>query len=268
MQAETPRGRSDTGSSQAIELSGTTLDAIITDIDRLKRQSQSAIPFGLAGLALVVGGLVYSGWQLNNVRRDIADKRQEMADVDLSLNAKAAQLAESEKRLSEAREQRESLQIEINNLAERIDAVASAPNAAQKNAELNAAMVQAKDLNAAIASAAANDSAPPRYGAYKVDIFYCADRTARNKPLAERARTLGQDGAAQGEWRVRELSEKSNASPGYGIRSDVIRFESDEKAMAGKLRDDVTRLTQVSLSAQQIRYETPNYISLFFCGEG
>ncbi|QWP77654.1 hypothetical protein J5226_04375 [Lysobacter sp. K5869] len=260
----------------------TTLQSIARDIEQFKRQSKSAIPAGVVGLVLMFGGLAYSGWQLTTVGREVAEKRREIAekdrevaakrqqaaDLDLSLSAKAAQLAQADQQRAERSVQLESLQLKIDELNRNLNAIATAPNAAQKNAELDAAMVRAKDLNTAIASATATDAAAPRYGAYRVDVFYCADRAARNKPLAEQARTLGQNGATQGRWQVRELSEKSNASPGYGIRSDVIRFESDEKAMAGKLRDDVTQLTRVALSAQQINYRTPNYISLFFCGEG
>lgn len=249
----------------------TTLQSIALDIEKLKRQSQSTIPVAVLGLILVVGGLVYSVVQLNSVRSDIADRRKELADVDLLLKAKTVQLAQAQKRLDDGAAQLSSLGREVDGLSQRIATAAAATSQAQKNAALDAAVVQAQDLNAAISTAsaaAATEAAAARYGNYRVDLFYCADRAARNKPLAEQARALGQGGATQGKWQVRALSEKANASPGYGIRSDVIRFESDEKAMAAKLREDVAKLTQVSLSAQQIGYHTQNYISVFFCGAG
>lgn len=249
--------------------SDTALQSIARDIEQFRRQSKSAIPAGVVGLILVVGGLVYSGWQLNRVHRDIAAKRQQVADLDLTLHTRATQLADSDKQLAALKSERERTRQELDALKQGLSLAATAKDLDQKNAELKALAVKVKDLDSALVSAAAaTESAAPRYGANRVDIFYCADRAARNKPLAEQARTLGRDGTTQGRWQVRELSEKSNAAPGYGLRSDVIRFESDEKTMAGLLRDDVTQLTRVPLSAQQISYRTPNYVSVFFCGEG
>lgn len=104
-----------------------------------------------------------------------------------------------------------------------------------------------------------------RFGAMNVDVFYCADASPKNSDLAKRLLIL-REGNSSGKWRVRELTSTLNASPGYGLSSDVIRFNADEREIAERLKADIGKSTSVAINLQEISFPTPGYISVFLCG--
>lgn len=250
------------------ETSANTLNQIVLEIEGLKRQSRAAIPFGLIGLALVVGGLVYSSMQLTSVRAQIQTKNRELTQLDNALKAKNAQYAEKRANLEELTRKIPVLESRLAELNQNIASAAQATSATQRNAALAAAQAKASSASSELADATAllaDTTAPARYGDYNVDLFYCAQNAERNKPLAEAVYALSQDGRTRGRWRVKVLSEQANNASGYRIRSDVIRFNADEKDMARMLLLDIAGVTSADVSSQQIDYPTPGYLSIFFC---
>ncbi len=114
---------------------------------------------------------------------------------------------------------------------------------------------------------AAVDAAPtPAATASKVavDIFWCEGPGAPGRQAqAEQLRTAAEAAGSFGRLRVRPLPESVNLRPGYGIFSNIIRHQYGERAEAADLQK-----LQPSLGSQQISYNTPNYISAFFCAVG
>ncbi|GAB3245550.1 KGGVGR-motif variant AAA ATPase [Chitinimonas naiadis] len=102
------------------------------------------------------------------------------------------------------------------------------------------------------------------YRKYAVDVFYCGGEQSPNRQLADSA-------AAQADspnrWRVRPLPDATNAQPGYGIKSDLVRFNPSEREAGEQLRLRVQQTLGQDIAAQEIAYDTPNYLSVFICKE-
>lgn len=242
------------------ESSNQILASVTRDIELLKRQSRTAIPVATLGLAAIIGGLVYSAIQLQEVRSQVGEKTQELELLEKDLSKKRQEYGA-------LIDQKAKLEQVMNELTNRVADATKTSDIVQKNAQLTDALATATVATASLSATSAlllSQEDTSRYGDYRVDLFYCEQGAQRNKPLAESALALAPD-TSRSRWKVRELSISRNASPGYGIRSDLIRFNADERSVAGKLRDDITKQVGVSLSSQEIKFATPGYVSVFFC---
>ncbi|HEX5682795.1 MAG TPA: hypothetical protein VFY73_02070 [Ideonella sp.] len=125
-----------------------------------------------------------------------------------------------------------------------------------------------------------NDS-PTSLRDYRVVVFYCqapdqkivgVQRQAAER-LVQEMRAIGASSALQMTWDIKELPEVLNASPGYGIRTNQIRFnpaegeEAPSVALKSLLEGSNTlKSGNVQLERQIVRKQTPNYLSVFLCG--
>ncbi len=118
--------------------------------------------------------------------------------------------------------------------------------------------------NVAPAAAPAAAGAARSLSNYDIDVFYCADKRASAEPLARRI--VGLKLAAEtGRWRVRALPETINQQPGYGVRSNEVRYNvADETEQANII---VERLRQAGIEAalRPSVQATPWYLSVFVC---
>ncbi len=125
--------------------------------------------------------------------------------------------------------------------------------------------VQMKEQTAMNVSTAAVTTHVKPYHSMRVDLFYCTNREATTKSLALRA--LASRGDVAGVWRIRALPEEINGRPGYGVRTNVIRYNGDEALAAMALMKDLSVAIGVEgLRVAEIASPTPNYLSVFFCG--
>jgi hypothetical protein len=116
------------------------------------------------------------------------------------------------------------------------------------------------------AAVQAMGSSTSKYGSFNIDFFYCETPGGRSEPLARKALSL-KDPTSTGRWRVRLLPESVNAQAGYNIQENIIRYNSDEKGIAQTLLAELKTKLQVQANAVEIAYPTPNYVSVFFCGQ-
>ena len=104
-----------------------------------------------------------------------------------------------------------------------------------------------------------------RYGALNIDLFYCEDTRVRYEPLIAQAMDL-KSGNSRGRWRKRLLPNSVNDQAGYGIHSNVIRYNREEKSVAEALAADLKSKFELDVRIMEIASPTPGYISVFLCG--
>jgi hypothetical protein len=100
------------------------------------------------------------------------------------------------------------------------------------------------------------------FGSWNVDAFYC-EGSASGEQGADKALAL--KGSAAGRWRKRLLPATVNAGPGYGLHTNVIRYNAGEEAVARRLQQGLAASGTGAVDLQRVDYPTPGYVSVFFC---
>ncbi len=222
---------------------------LLQRIHKLERSSHMAIPFGIIGMIGILAALFFSTRALEQAREELAMTEQALSQTQQEIDRAQAKLDTLNKTLADISEK----------------------GAPLGNAEIGSALTQLATIDSSLAVATAkvaqsqSRSMDNRYGAMSIDIFYCADADPNNQRLAREIMSL-REGNSAGRWRVRELSAAANATKGYGLTTDIIRFNADERTIAQALQEDAQNITGIDIRLQQIKYPTPGYISLFLCG--
>ena len=226
---------------------------LLQRIHKLERSSHMAIPFGIIGMIGILAALYFSTRALQEAREELAIAEQALSQTQEEIDRAQARLDALNKTLAEISEK----------------------GAPLGNAEIGSALTQLATIDSSLAVATAKVSQSQyksqfkamdsRYGAMSIDIFYCVDAGPNNQRLANEIMLL-REGNSAGRWRVRELSEAVNATKGYRLTTDTIRFNADERTIAQALQEDAQKITGGDIRLQQIKYPTPGYISLFLCG--
>jgi hypothetical protein len=101
-------------------------------------------------------------------------------------------------------------------------------------------------------------------GKMAVDIFWCEGPSgAAHKQLADALFDAVGASGQFGRVRLRPLPESVNRRPGYGLVSNVIRYQDSEQTAALRLQKAAP--ATAGFAVQQVRYNTPDYISAFVC---
>jgi hypothetical protein len=123
------------------------------------------------------------------------------------------------------------------------------------------------------ATAAGNSSNETSLNGFLVDIFHCEqdDTDHANENIANELKTTLSHSSPQVRFRVRRLLNVTNASPGYGIRSNQIRFESKSEVipsqvLKAKLQQvDTKDAGKLNFELIQVTNQTNRYLSAFVC---
>ncbi|MGM8227741.1 hypothetical protein ACSV5M_14240 [Cellvibrio sp. ARAG 10.3] len=223
---------------------------LLQRIHKLERSSRMAIPFGIIGVLGILAALYFSARALQDARAELAVAEQTLAQIQGDIDLAQSKLDALNKTLADLSERGSPL----------------------GNADIGTALSQLATIDSSLAVATAKVSQSTyratgsRYGAMSVDIFYCADAGPKNRALAQDIMALN-EGKVAGRWRVRELSAATNATQGYRLTVDTVRFNADEREVAQALQEDAQKITGSEIRLQQIKYPTPGYISLFLCGQ-
>lgn len=102
-----------------------------------------------------------------------------------------------------------------------------------------------------------------QFNKIKVDVFYLASTAATTKPIAETiARVIETDNRFI--TRVREISDKKNAEPGYKIENNQMRYEILEEDYANDILEMLKKENSAtSIEKSLIKFNTTEYISIF-----
>jgi hypothetical protein len=220
-------------------------------INSLERSSRIAIPFGILGMIAILGSIYVASNELKQTRLELISAEERLNKVR----------AETQDTISQAQSKLESLN-------RTLEATLSSQEPKPTRNDIQSAIQQVATIDTTLSVARArvtpkrNDL---RYGSMSVDIFYCAGTNPANSAQAKQLLTL-RDGKSTGRWRVRELSSVLNATEGYRLSSDVIRFNADEREIAERLKQDIEESSGGNIGLQEITYPTPGYISIFMCG--
>ncbi len=234
-------------------------DDILAGLAKLEKSSRLAIPLSLVAFAAIASMLVLSG-------RELASTRQKIAEANLELEQKRAELVrireDADKAVTFSQKLLRAADSKIESASEyssKPEHVASLQAARDDLAVADASLTGAKVQIASPRSA----QTPARYGAMSVDIFYCETAGSNAAELAKRVAAL--KGNNIGRWRIRTLSAAINATEGYRISNNVIRYNPDELVVARHLMEDAKAQGSVEFQLQEIAYPTPGYISAFVC---
>lgn len=99
---------------------------------------------------------------------------------------------------------------------------------------------------------------------YDIDIFYCAEKGPSSESVARQIAGLKQS-EETGRWRVRALPETINQQPGYGIRSNEVRYNIPEEMPQAELVVKRLRETGIQATLRATAQKTPWYLSVFVC---
>lgn len=101
---------------------------------------------------------------------------------------------------------------------------------------------------------------------FRVDVFYLEDKLNESSARAETVRAKVKAKFPNYDVRVRLLPRSVNASQGYRIDSNQVRFEGSEKNLATEIKqllESANILPDNILNMMQTTYSTPNYVSVF-----
>jgi hypothetical protein len=223
---------------------------LLQRISKLERSSRMAVPFGIVAMIAILAAIFFTSKELQQSRAELTIAEEALAKTQTEIDRAQAKLDALNKTL----------------------ATISAKGGAELDDEdLGTALAQVANIDSTLAVATARvaqsqmKSVDTPYGAMSIDIFYCAESGAANMALAKKIMAL-REGRASGRWRMRELSAVTNASKGYHLTMDTIRFNADERQVAEQLQKDTQSVTGSEVKLQLIKYATPGYISLFLCG--
>ena len=226
-------------------------------IQSLQKSSRMIFPLALFALILVVGSLVFSYSRLGALRNQIKT-------LDSELVVKAKQLREADERIQNAKSNLESINNQLVQFQPKLLAgeLRNEPLVSQLISETAALEAAVDAASVEINSDQSRNNA--KYGSTNIDLFYCTNDD-RNKNVSDSAfEALSK--LQTGRLRSRPFSEEVNSLRGFRVKKNVVRFSDDERDMARKLKVDIESATGVTITLQEIDYDTPSYISIFFCG--
>lgn len=226
---------------------------ILNSLSKLERSSRLAIPLGILAFSAIAAMLYFSAKELQDTRHQIDQARLEL----IELKAEAANVvAKTQARLRAADQKIEEVTTGTvtRDLAVRLQTARE--DIAVADASLTGARVQ-------IEAMPHPNKTSTRYGAMSIDVFFCESSGQIAKELANRL--AGLKGENIGRWRVRPLSVTINASPGYQISDNEIRYNPDELEVATNLMEDAKNRAGITFRLQETTYPTPGYISAFIC---
>jgi hypothetical protein len=233
---------------------------VLASLAKLERSSRLAIPLSLVAFVAIAAMLILSA-------RELTSTRQKIDAADIELEQKRAEVVrvreEANRVVIVTQDRLQAADTKIENASKnssKPEQVANLQAAREDLAVADASLAGAKVKISALPSSA---QAVTRYGAMSVDIFYCETEGNRAKELAERV--AGLKGSSVGRWRVRTLPAALNATEGYRVTTNVIRYNPDELVVARSLLDDAKSQGSVDFRLQEISYPTPGYISAFVC---
>lgn len=226
---------------------------ILNSISKLEKSSRLAIPLGLLAFFAIAAMLYLSAMELQQTQQQIEQARLELND----LKAEAAKVvAETQARLRTADQTIEEASINATTKDLAIRLQTAREDIAVADASLTGAKIQIKALRHP-----SNTSI--RYGTMSIDVFFCESSGPIAKESADRVAAL--KGDSIGRWRVRPLSTTINASSGYRIFDNVIRYNQDEVEVAKNLMEDAKKQAGITFRLQETTYPTPGYVSAFIC---
>lgn len=229
---------------------------IIQEIDQLERFSGRLIPFSLIGLVLILGSIGFTSYKLNQLNSQIEtknlelqEKKTELESTNTELTARRIQLEESRKELEEKRKVIIESQGKLEEIQDEIDRLSL--SAAEKQ-PLDTIITQVDDnLHQSI------------YQTMKVDLFVC-ESTPQHQGAAQKF--FNSDFANTAKWKVKTITQETNSRPGYQINKFLIRYNQDENQVAQQLRQDLKNTLGLNFELQLLNiYQSPNYVSVFFC---
>ena len=123
-------------------------------------------------------------------------------------------------------------------------------------------------------------ASPGQLAGYRVVFFYCesSSNPAATKVQEATARALqaelGRDeNLGRMKFEVKELPEVLNASPGYSIHTNQIRYNPEDKEEASSLalkalleKTGVATAGKLDFSRVTVGKRTPSYLSVLLCG--
>lgn len=240
-----------------------TNQEVLESLAKLEKSSKLAIPLALISFLAIMAMIALSGIKLSERQREISEANAEITlkrNELQKLRVEAATLvAEAEARVRAADQQIEAAASSFSNQ----DRAVSLQSARQELAIADASLSKAK---ASVVQTNKLSTTGPRFGTLNLDIFYCESKASTAKPLAGRVGSLKDNSV--GRWRVRSLSETVNASEGYRIYDNVIRFNPDEAKIAQNLAMDAKEKLNIEFRLQETSYPTPGYLSAFICSKG
>jgi len=101
---------------------------------------------------------------------------------------------------------------------------------------------------------------------YRIDVFYLEDKLNESSARAEAIRAKVKAKYPNYDVRVRLLPRSVNASTGYRIDSNQVRFEGSERSVANAIKGLIESsdiLPDNKLNMLQTTYITPDYVSVF-----
>lgn len=226
---------------------------LLARINGLERSSRVAIPFGILAMLAILGSIYFGSVELKRTREEVHLAEGKLAQVR----------AETEAVINQT-------QAKLDELNKTLELTLANQKSLSYTSDIKSAIEQVERIDASLAAASAKYAAAmptttvTRFGTMNVDIFYCANGSSVNGDLARQLLTL-REGQSTGNWRVRELSPVVNATEGYSLSKDVIRFNTDEREIAQKLKEDIDKASGHIIGLQEIAYPTPGYISVFLC---
>lgn len=244
---------------------------------------------------------VLAAWKALPLDAELKALQAETQRLDNELKLAGARIQEAEAKLKEAESGRklsfdlyqevkavlekkertprdeEALRVLIESLAEdpfrykllSVLAVGSATESGKKAAAESSTFFREEAVLAsrAVAPTASRSAAPGALKSltnYDIDIFFCTEKRASSEPVARQIAGLKLV-EESGRWRVRALPETINQQPGYGVRSNEVRYNVPDETAQANLMLERLRGAGVEASLRATTQQTPWYLSVFVC---
>jgi DNA repair exonuclease SbcCD ATPase subunit len=234
---------------------------LLDRIAGLQRSSRIAIPLSLIAF-LAIMAMIYLSAQ------ELAEKRDKIREADARLTQKKQEFDElrvsTEKLIRETQSRIESANRSIEQISRQTNQIETAQTAQKVIEELAVADASLIAAQKPTTVPIAHDRLGSVFGNMSIDVFYCEERGAEAKRIAEQIMALKAD--AQGRWRARPLTKAANSGDGYGLKANLIRHNADEIEVAQRLQKLARETDGIEFQLQKIAYPTPHYISAFVCG--
>lgn len=102
--------------------------------------------------------------------------------------------------------------------------------------------------------------------ACRVDVFYCGGPAKpANLSEAQRMYQTLQDRVSGIQVRMRELAPSINASPGFSVTRNEVRYEASTEATVAAELAKILSVTESPLPMRTVNTFTPWYLSVFAC---
>ncbi len=247
-----------------------------------------------------LGIAVFAAWKTLPLDAELKALQAETQRLDNELKVAAARLREAEAQLKETESGRklsfdlyqevkkvlekkerspkdeEALRVLIESLAEdpfrykllSVLAVGGATESGKQAAAESSTFFLEESAIASRASAAFRTASPDSGNEsltnYDVDVFFCSQKRQSSEPIARKIASLKLPDET-GRWRVRSLPETVNQQPGYGVRSNEVRYNVPDETQQAKVILQRLLSAKVEASLRATAQNTPWYLSVFVC---